>query len=80
MAGIRKSDPASLSSPTPHVGRRFPPLPATSGPLSPYLSIAGTPSLLFPISPTPPVLPIVPAPCNHPPPLLPATPAAASRR
>nr|BAD01738.1 hypothetical protein [Oryza sativa Japonica Group]BAD03376.1 hypothetical protein [Oryza sativa Japonica Group] len=31
MAGIRKSNPASLSSPTPHVGRRFPPLPATSG-------------------------------------------------
>ena len=81
MAGIRKSNPASLSSPLPHVGRRFPPLPATSGPLSPYLSITGALSLFFPISPTSLVLPIVLAPCNHPPPLLSALrpPLAAAR-
>nr|CAH66813.1 OSIGBa0135C13.8 [Oryza sativa] len=67
--------------PLPHFGRRFPPLPATSGPLSPYLSSVATPSLFFPISPNSLVLPIAPAPCTHPPPPFPPLrpPLAAAR-
>nr|AAP05802.1 hypothetical protein [Oryza sativa Japonica Group] len=57
--------------PLPHVARRFPPLPATSGPLSPYLSIAVVPSHFFPISPHSLEPPIAPAPCNPLPPPFP---------
>jgi hypothetical protein len=62
--------PLSLP-PLPHVGRRFPPLPATSGPLSPYLSIAVVPSHFFPIPPYSLEPPIALAPCAHPQPPFP---------
>nr|BAD38364.1 hypothetical protein [Oryza sativa Japonica Group]BAD38478.1 hypothetical protein [Oryza sativa Japonica Group] len=55
----------------PHVGRRIPPLPATSEFPLLYLSSAATPSLFFPISPNSPELSIAPVPCTHPPPPLP---------
>nr|BAC83417.1 hypothetical protein [Oryza sativa Japonica Group]BAD31641.1 hypothetical protein [Oryza sativa Japonica Group] len=83
MAGIQISNPASLSSSTPHVGRRFPPLPATSELLLPYLSSTATPSLFFPISPSFPVPSNTLAPSPRSPPLLPplrSPLAAASRR
>nr|BAI39847.1 hypothetical protein [Oryza sativa Indica Group]BAI39878.1 hypothetical protein [Oryza sativa Indica Group] len=82
MAGIRFSNPASLSFPTsPTSAGGIPPLPATSGPPLPYLSFPVTPSRFFLFSPNSLVLSIAPAPCNHPPPPSPLLrpPLAAAR-
>ncbi|XP_066167041.1 vegetative cell wall protein gp1-like [Oryza sativa Japonica Group] len=57
--------------PLPTLAGEISPLPATSGAPLPYLGFPVAPSRFFPISPNSLVLPIAPAPCNHPPPPFP---------